>query len=112
MKKIEMLAIIAIILYIIAELFQTVGHWFIMPLLAYFNWSFQSVALLSVPLMIVIMLVNIAIAIWIFIVAKRYQNIPWVWALFGLTGGLLAPLLFYAMRIYETLNRNKETSEP
>ena len=107
MKNIERLAVAAIVLYLVAAFVRTLGPW----LVGRNEWSPISVYLLSVPLMLVMICVNVAVAIWIFIIAKRHNSIPWVWALFGLVAGLLAPLLFYAIRIYDTQAKQEESGE-
>jgi hypothetical protein len=49
-------------------------------------------------------MVNLAIGIWLFIQARQSKNVPWIWLLFGLFYGLIAAVLFYIMRIYESKN--------
>lgn len=72
-----------------------------------YHWPPSALALLSVPLGIVLIAFNAVIAIWLFTLAKRHNMTPWVWVLFSLVGGLLAPILFFAIKIYETLNQRK-----
>lgn len=52
-------------------------------------------------------LVQIATAVWLFLAAKREKETPWVWALLGLTYGVLAAILFFGYRIHQRLNENK-----
>ena len=52
-------------------------------------------------------LVQIAVAVWLFLTAKREKETPWVWALLGLTYGVLGAILFFGYRIYQRLNENK-----
>ena len=47
-------------------------------------------------------MVNLAIGIWLFIQARQSNNVPWIWLLFGLIYGLIAAVLFYILRIYES----------
>lgn len=45
-------------------------------------------------------LVNICIAIWLFITAREHK---WAWLVLGVFFGLLAAIFFYLLRIYEML---------
>lgn len=52
--------------------------------------------------------VLVGVSIWLFMAAKKERNAtPRVWALFGLCFGLIAVVLFYAVRIYEQLAVDK-----
>jgi len=50
-------------------------------------------------------LVNICIAIWLFITAREYK---WAWLVLGIFFGLLAAIFFYLLRIYDLLRANSE----
>ncbi len=52
-------------------------------------------------------LVNICIAIWLFITAREYK---WAWLVLGVFFGLLAAIFFYLFRIYELLQSKAEVS--
>ena len=109
MKNIEKLAIVAVVLYFVATVVSRVGN-ILMITLSNAGWSGSKVALLSVPYVIVILAVNIAIAIWLYRVAKQDQAKPWVWALFGFVFGVSGAILYFAHKIYEMMKR-KESSE-
>jgi uncharacterized protein YqgC (DUF456 family) len=50
-------------------------------------------------------LVNICIAIWLFITAREYK---WAWLVLGVFFGLLAAIFFYLLRIYDLLQTKAE----
>ncbi|MCF7848602.1 MAG: hypothetical protein K9M45_07120 [Kiritimatiellales bacterium] len=112
MKKTEKIALIGIILYLISWSLNVFRPLFIMQFINSANSSKVDATFFALPLWIVMIAFNVAIAIWLFIIAKREKTIPLVWALFGLISGLLAPVLFYAVRIYEILDKQKNNSEP
>lgn len=101
MKNIEKLAIIAIILYLVSTAVSRVGN-FMMYNLSNAGWSPTAVTLLSIPYVIVVLAVNIAIAIWLYRVAKDDQANPWIWALFGFVFGVPGAILYFVYQIYET----------
>ena len=108
MKKIEILAIIVIVLTVVSVVGQHCLGEFSQYLedkhgLSYAKISMYRVYARSLPQL----LVQIGIAVWMYLVSRRANNTPLVWALFGLVYGLLAPILFYAVRIYEKLSQNK-----
>ena len=55
-------------------------------------------------------IVAVAIAVWLYRVAKREQITPWIWAMFGFIFGVPGAILFFAVRIYEMM-KTKEISE-
>ena len=50
-------------------------------------------------------LVNICIAIWLFITARENK---WGWLVLGIFFGLVAAIFFYLLRIYEILRASSE----
>ena len=52
-------------------------------------------------------LVNICIAIWLFITAREYK---WAWLVLGFFFGILAAIFFYLLRIYEMLRAKSEVA--
>ena len=50
-------------------------------------------------------LVNICIAIWLFVAAREHK---WAWLVLGIFFGLLAAIFFYLLRIYEILRTKSE----
>lgn len=50
-------------------------------------------------------LVNICIAIWLFITAREYK---WAWLVLGIFFGLVAAIFFYLLRIYDLLRAKSE----
>ena len=109
-KKIEKLAILAIVLYIISGVFKTMRYDFFHELVNYLKWSPTNVILLTIPIAVITYLVHIGIAIWLYIIAKKEKASPWIWALLGLVSGILAPILFYVIKVYEKLNQGEKVS--
>ncbi len=111
MKKIEKTAIVLITLYVVSIFTKTVGSQLA------FNHSLREqnpnlTIYLTIPLLVVMLVFNTALAIWIFRTAKIEESkTPWVWALFSFVFGVPGAILFYVMMIYESLKTKKE-SEP
>jgi hypothetical protein len=104
MKKIEMLALFGVIIVAISLLGQLYldNIWItkiLRPEKIYFIRKLSNV--------LPTILLNSAIAIWMFIESRRNNNSPYIWVLFALWFGLTAPILFYIMQIYTRIN-NKE----
>jgi hypothetical protein len=53
-------------------------------------------------------LVHICVAIWLFTIASEHKAQPWAWFVFGVFFGLMAAILFYLVRIYETIQSRSE----
>ncbi len=97
MKKVEKLAIIAIILWLVTLIpnqlvsLMTVrlyGH----PELLQMEWNLKGIVAIRSILSVI---VKIGIAIWMFILTKRKGGSPWIWSLFCLIFGLIAPVLYF-----------------
>ncbi len=56
------------------------------------------------------LLVQIGVAIWLFLQATRDKSARWVWALFGLTFGISAAILYFLMQLVEEM-KQKRTSK-
>ena len=98
-KQIEKLAVLAIVLYFASAVFQIIGKDFFAELVNVQKWSPSSVFLLTIPITAVTFAVQLCIAIWLYILAVREKESPWIWALLGLVFGLLAPILFYVIKV-------------
>lgn len=111
MKKIEILSLVAVVLYIVSILawgifdnhFNIEGH---------SDKSFANYYLIkSILNNNVLFLAYFAIAIWMFIEARKVKLLPWVWILLSLVFGLLAPILFYVYRIFQIVNSDNENNQ-
>ena len=58
---------------------------------------------------IVGVLVQIGVGIWLFVLAKREEATPWVWLLFGFCFGISAAILFYMIKVYETIKSTPDS---
>jgi hypothetical protein len=61
---------------------------------------------------IITFVVQISIAIWLYIISKKESKYPIIWALLGILFGIAAVVLYYWMEIYKriepTINNNGE----
>jgi len=55
--------------------------------------------------------VQVGVAVWLFLTARRGKETPWVWALLGLTYGVFAALLFFVLRMYNRLEGNDSANQ-
>ena len=104
MKKLEWLAIVVIVLLISSKFLSFFGTSLISRL---YGPEYAGVLTTNIKLIVTIrslisIMVNLAIGIWLFIQARQSNNVPWIWLLFGLIYGLIAAVLFYILRIYES----------
>ncbi|MHC4461316.1 MAG: hypothetical protein ACYS6W_08435 [Planctomycetota bacterium] len=108
MKKLEWLALLLIILCILTHFLSWFGTALITRL---YSPEFVSISNLHLKLItsarsLLLMIVNLVIGIWLFIQASRSKNTPWIWLLFGMVYGLIAAVLFYLQRIFESKSPN------
>ena len=106
MKKIDSVALILVLLWLVAA---TVPLW--LGLYAFPNiLSSRQLGVIhpltrycALAQAIPTYLVQIGVALWLFVSARRGNETPWVWALFGLTYGVLAAILFFVLRVHQQL---------
>ena len=104
MKKIEVLVIVVIILWIIG-LIPNISSSIMLKIYPP-SESNEAISYLKSTALIRSILtvsVQIGIAIWLFFEASKGNESRWVWLLFGLIYGILAAILFYIIRAYELL---------
>jgi hypothetical protein len=58
------------------------------------------------------LLVRLVIAAWIYHEAQRAGESPWVWVLLALTFQFMAPVLFFAWRLYRSETSARAATEP
>ena len=109
MKQLEKPAIIVMVLYFVAMVTSRVGS--IAPVLFLSSGcSYLQITMLTVPVVVISLAVHIALAVWLYHVAKREKLTPWVWAMFGFIFGVSGAILFFAVRVYEMM-KAREVSE-
>jgi len=112
MKKIDKLALTAIVLIIISRIAAIFSKAILTLLYGETGMNItllqSASAAVTIPF---ILLINIGLGIWLYIEAKKDKSTPWVWCLFGLLFGLTGVAVFYLVRIYNLLKRNND-SEP
>lgn len=111
MKNVEKLAVVTAILYCIGELgsrlsagLALAGH--------QAGWSATTITLLSMPHPVIMTVIKIVIAVWLYRVARREKMTPWVWALAGLTLMVDGAILFFAVLIFSRLKLIQFECEP
>ena len=108
MKKLEWLALLVIILSILTHFLNLFGAALIARLYSpeYVGISNIHFNLMTSARSLLLVIVNVVIGIWLFIQASRSKSTPWIWLLFGIFYGLIAAVLFYLLRIYESKSPN------
>ncbi len=112
MKKIEGVAVVLIVLWVLtlfASPILTIAAARIYSIEEYINIQWTHKALIAAR-SIVSVLVYLGVAIWLFIQAKRDKASPWVWGLFGLIFGISAAILYFLMQFIEEM-KMKRTAE-
>jgi len=113
MKKIETLAFIVIVLYLLSFAAPLASNFFIAQTytpteVGQMRLSLQWVTMFKSILGV---LVHIAIGEWLFFVARRERHAtPWIWCLFGLFFGLIAVILYYLIKLYESVKPTEAQS--
>ena len=104
MKKVEWLALLVIILCILTHFLNWYGTGLIAKVYGreFANISYAHLKLMTSARFLLLMIVNWVIGIWLFIQASRSKSTPWIWLLFGIFYGLIAVVLFYLQRIFES----------
>jgi len=57
------------------------------------------------------LIISLGVGIWLFILARREKAVPWIWLLFGLTFGLIAAVLYFILRVYDSVKPAESTTE-
>ena len=105
MKSIEKLAIIFIILWILSVVLNLIVPFirimpFIREIIEQYPYMMSMGYIFSSILRLI---VHIGIGIWLFILARREKATPWIWLFFGLFTGLAAAVLFFVMKVYQSV---------
>ena len=113
MKKIEILAILALVLTFASLLVKYALGPITGELIANTKWTHSQIATATILFRsLPYLFIQIGVAIWLFRSARRSAQTPWVWALFGLSYGLVAAILFYVMRLLEFSEKQQECEQP
>ena len=104
MKKLERLALLLITLLILTNFLSLFGSALIARLYgpAFVNTSNAYLKLTVSVRSLLSIIVNLAVGIWLFIQARQSKSTPWIWLLFGMVYGLIAAVLFFLLRFYES----------
>ena len=110
MKKIELLAIVIVVLALVSSFTSIIYQCVIIrliPVEEIGKITMAQSAFIAIA-KIIRSLVEIGIGVWLFVVARKEKNtMPWLWGLFGFFFGLIAVVLFYAVKIYESINEGR-----
>ena len=110
MKKFEKFAIILLILWLLQRVIGLIAAQI------YFRVFFDKLGDITIcnmfsnyALMIFGQLVNILIGIWLFVTVKKEKyGTPWFWLMLGIFTGVLAALLYFILRIYQSIKPEHE----
>ncbi|MDD5707082.1 MAG: hypothetical protein PHR35_14255 [Kiritimatiellae bacterium] len=107
MQRFEKAAIVILIVWVVTLIPNRLHVW---SLVALFSSSPEAVAQLSYLTKVIGLMhgvttgaVTIAVAIWMFLQARRDGAARWVWMLFGLAFGLMAPVLYFLLQLIQEL---------
>lgn len=108
MKKLEWLALLVIILFLLTHFLSLFGSALIERVYSreYVGTHYAHLSLITFARSLLSRIVNLAIGIWLFVQARQSNSTPWIWLLFGMVYGLIAAALFYLLRIYEAKGYN------
>lgn len=103
--KVDKIAILIIIAFIINLLFSTVATPFLTAFFSAGDYAQYRLGVSTATIITLIFqyLLNIIIAIWTFREARRQNERPWIWAAFSLFFGLIAVIAFYLMLVIREL---------
>jgi len=113
MKKIEILAIIVIALWVLT----LIPNPFLTIVMAklYGPHEFQAITWTQKGMLasrnILSLLVQIGIGMWLFIQARRDKATSWIWLLFGCTFGISAAILYFLMQLVDEMKQNRTTAK-
>ena len=110
MKHIEKFLIVIMILTIISIAGTYFFNFFVARLYGYSLYGEMSLfsKLIASIFLVFKFLVNVCIAIWLFVTARETK---WAWLVLGVFFGLLAAMFFYLFRIYELLQSKAEVRD-
>ncbi len=112
MKKIEVVAIVLIILWTVLLLTTSILSF--ISLASIYPPDEGASRLIEIGVrqtqMMLYILVQFGVAIWLFIQAKRDRARSWLWGLFGLIFGIVAVVLYFLMQLIKEM-KIKRTAE-
>lgn len=113
MKRLERLALLLIILLMATHFLSWFGGSLIARLYGpeYVGIQAAHLKLTTSARSLLSILVNLAVGIWLFMQARQSQSTPWIWLLFGMVYGLIAAVLFFLLRIYESKSWKNATAQ-
>ncbi len=105
MKKIEVIAVVLIVLWALTLVSNPIitlitARLYTPPAQAALGCTHK--AMLAAR-NIISVLVQVGVAVWLFIQAKRDRATSWVWGLFGLTFGISAAILYFLLRLVDEM---------
>lgn len=106
MKNIEKLARIVLVLFLISKFINPIHSFIATRIHTPIEFSQISILYLvsSYLVTMLALLVNIVIGIWLFKLAKKEPDAtPWVWFLLCLFAGIYVPILFFLIKVYNSV---------
>ncbi|MCY2926380.1 MAG: hypothetical protein NT031_13260 [Planctomycetota bacterium] len=110
-KRVETLAIFFIILALLTRISPLVIEQWAASILGagrHMDAATGLVRVIATLWGLVLIMVNSGIGVWLFISAAKDGRARWIWALFGLVGGLTAAVLYFLVDLAETLKGQRK----
>ena len=73
--------------------------------------SMDGIRFVSLAIAVIMLILRIAIALWLYVRASRETKYPWVWCLLGLVFGLVAVGVYFLIDIYKKVSSIQEKIE-
>ena len=111
MKNIEKLAIVVLVLFLISKFINPLHSCIAARIHTPVELGQISILYLVSSYLVttLALLVNIVIGIWVFKLAKKEPDAtPWIWFLLCLFAGIYVPILFFLIKIYNTVKPEEQ----
>lgn len=103
--KIDKVAILLIVAFILNLLFSTLSIPFLTAFLSVGDYAQYKLSVSTATIINLIFgyLLNIIVAIWMYREARKQNERPWTWTVFALFFGLIAVIIFYLILVIHEL---------
>ena len=113
-KQVEALAIVLIILMVLATVSSPITQMIAGRIMSSEDLRSMTLEARAIRWVQVLVhgIVNAGLGVWLFVVAKRACRAKWIWALFALTYGLGAIILYFVLDVLDQLKRQNGGEPP
>ena len=113
MKRIEVVAVVLIVLWTVLLLYSSILSF--IRLVDLYDPDEHASHFIAMGVLqtqsILYVLVRFGVGIWLFIQAKRDRAASWVWGLFGLIFSISAAILYFVMQLVEEMKLKRISGE-